>query len=45
MRYRDNPGGHLGDLMAFATTFNEPNVLMLLRWLPVSEIPLLTTSG
>jgi beta-glucosidase len=26
--------------MAFATTFNEPNLPMLLRWLPVAEIPL-----
>ena len=39
VRYSDRVARHLGDLMAFATTFNEPNLPMLLRWLPVSEIP------
>jgi len=39
-RYCDHAARHLGDLLAFATTFNEPNLPMLLRWLPVSEIPI-----
>jgi len=42
LRYCDRAARHLGDLIAFATTFNEPNLPMLLRWLPVSEIPFIT---
>ncbi|PWT97604.1 MAG: beta-glucosidase [Terriglobia bacterium] len=41
VRYCDRVARHLGDLMAFATTFNEPNLPMLLRWVPPSEIPFL----
>jgi beta-glucosidase len=33
-RYCEWATRHLGDLISFATTFNEPNVPMLLRWLP-----------
>ena len=42
VRYCDHAARYLGDLMAYATTFNEPNLPMLLRWLPVSEIPFVT---
>jgi len=42
LRYCDRISRHLGDLMTFATTFNEPNLPMLLRWLPISEIPIVT---
>lgn len=42
LRYCDHISRHLGDLMAFATTFNEPNLPILLRWLPISEIPIVT---
>jgi beta-glucosidase len=41
VRYCARAAGHLGDLMVFATTLNEPNLPMLLRWLPVTEVPLL----
>jgi beta-glucosidase len=41
VRYCDRAARHLGDLVVFATTFNEPNLPMLLRWLPVAEVPLL----
>jgi beta-glucosidase len=41
VRYCDRATRHLGDLMVFATTFNEPNLPMLLRWLPLAEVPLL----
>ena len=34
-RYCDRASKHLGDLISFATTFNEPNVPMLLRWMPI----------
>lgn len=40
VRYCGRATKHLGDLMSFATTFNEPNLPMLLRWLPISEIPI-----
>ena len=40
VRYCGRAAKHLGDLMSFATTFNEPNLPMLLRWLPISEIPI-----
>ncbi len=39
VRYCGRVSRHLGDLMKYATTFNEPNLPMLLRWLPISEIP------
>jgi beta-glucosidase len=34
-RYAEHSAKHLGDLISFATTFNEPNVPMLLRWMNV----------
>lgn len=39
VRYCGRVSRHLGDLMRYAATFNEPNLPMLLRWLPVTEIP------
>ncbi len=42
VRYCDRVSRHLGDLISFATTFNEPNLPLLLRWLPITEIPVLT---
>lgn len=42
VRYCDRVGRHLGDLISFASTFNEPNLPALLRWLPPGEIPYLT---
>ena len=40
LRYCGRVASHLGDLMRYVTTFNEPNLPMQLRWLPVSEIPI-----
>lgn len=34
-RYCERASRHLGDLIGSATTFNEPNVPMLLQWLPI----------
>ena len=34
-RYCERASKHLGDLISFATTFNEPNVPMLLQWMPM----------
>jgi beta-glucosidase len=42
VRYCERAARHLGDLIAFATTFNEPNLPMLLRWLTHIEIPTVT---
>jgi beta-glucosidase len=39
VRYCGRVSKHLGDMTALATTFNEPNLPMLLRWLPITEIP------
>jgi beta-glucosidase len=33
-RYCERASKHLGDLISFAATFNEPNVPMLLKWMP-----------
>jgi len=41
-RYVERAARHLGDLMRFAVTFNEPNLPHLLRWLPPSELPFRT---
>lgn len=38
VRYCERAGKSLGDLMALATTFNEPNLPLLLRW--VADLPL-----
>jgi beta-glucosidase len=42
VRYCDHAARRLGDLISLASTFNEPNLPMLLRWLPVSKIPVLS---
>jgi len=39
-RYCGRVARHLGDLIGFAATFNEPNLPMLLSWLPITEIPI-----
>ncbi len=41
LRYCGRATKHLGDLISYATTFNEPNLPMLLKWLPAAEIPFL----
>ncbi len=40
VRYAARVARHLGDLVQFATTFNEPNLPMQLRWLPITEVPI-----
>jgi beta-glucosidase len=40
VRYAERVSRHLGDMMKFTTTFNEPNLPQLLNWLPVTEIPI-----
>jgi beta-glucosidase len=42
VRYCERAAAHLGDLIAFATTFNEPNLPMLLRWVKHIDIPFTT---
>jgi beta-glucosidase len=42
VRYCGHAAKHLGDLIDFATTFNEPNLPMLLRWLSHIDIPFTT---
>jgi hypothetical protein len=42
-RYSERAARHLGDLMKYATTFNEPNLPMLLRWVANLDIPLRDT--
>jgi beta-glucosidase len=39
VRYCDRVAKHLGDLVGLATTFNEPNLPMLLRWIKSVELP------
>jgi beta-glucosidase len=39
VRYCGRATKHLGDLISLALTFNEPNLPMQLRWLPVSDLP------
>jgi beta-glucosidase len=36
-RYCERASRRLGDMISFATTFNEPNIPMLLRWMPIGE--------
>src|SRR5439155_14090583 len=43
-RYCDRSARHLGDLIAFATTFNEPNLPTMLRWVANLDIPFTTVS-
>ncbi len=42
VRYCDRVARHLGDLISLASTFNEPNLPALLRWLRPGEIPFWT---
>lgn len=42
VRYCERTAKHLGDLISYATTFNEPNLPMLLRWLANVDIPFTT---
>jgi beta-glucosidase len=39
VRYCERSSRHLGDLIMAASTFNEPNLPMLLRWISNIEIP------
>lgn len=39
VRYCEHASRHLGDLINFASTFNEPNLPMLLRWISHIDIP------
>src|SRR5437899_453026 len=41
-RYCERSARHLGDLIKLATTFNEPNLPMLLRWVANIDIPFTT---
>jgi beta-glucosidase len=43
-RYCEHAARHLGDLISFASTFNEPNLPMLLRWISHIQIPVLTVA-
>ncbi|SPE29577.1 beta-glucosidase (glycoside hydrolase family 1 protein) [Candidatus Sulfopaludibacter sp. SbA3] len=42
VRFCERAARHLGDLTTFATTFNEPNIPMLLRWISNIDIPFTT---
>src|SRR6185436_13697294 len=42
LTYCEHASKHLGDLISFATTFNEPNLPMLLRWISHVDIPFTT---
>ena len=39
VRYCERVAQHLGDLVGLATTFNEPNLPLLLRWNKLVELP------
>jgi beta-glucosidase len=39
VRYCERVSRHLGDLIRAATTFNEPNIPMLLRWIKTFDLP------
>jgi beta-glucosidase len=41
LRYCEHAARYLGDVISLASTFNEPNLPMLLRWVPQAEIPFL----
>ncbi len=41
VRYCGRVAKHLGDLTTLASTFNEPNLPMQIRWIPTTEIPFL----
>jgi beta-glucosidase len=40
VRYCEHASKHFGDLISLATTFNEPNIPMLLRWMKTIHLPL-----
>jgi beta-glucosidase len=42
VRYCERAGNAFGDLISFASTYNEPNIPMLLRWISNIEIPFTT---
>jgi beta-glucosidase len=42
VRYCERAAKHLGSLVDYATTFNEPNLPMLLKWVSNIPIPFLT---
>ncbi len=44
VRYCERAAKHLGKLIDYATTFNEPNLPLLLRWVSNIEIPFLTVT-
>ncbi|HXA49019.1 MAG TPA: family 1 glycosylhydrolase, partial [Candidatus Acidoferrum sp.] len=41
-RYCEHASRHFGDLISFASTFNEPNLPMLLKWISHIDIPYTT---
>ncbi len=42
VRYCERTARHLGDLTGYASTYNEPNLPMLLRWIAHMDIPFTT---
>src|SRR5215471_16870157 len=42
VRYCERTARHLGDLISLASTFNEPNLPMLLRWISHIQLPFAT---
>src|SRR5215471_15044271 len=42
VRYCERSARHFGDLISYASTFNEPNLPMLLRWISHIDIPFTT---
>ena len=42
VRYCERSARHFGDLISLASTFNEPNLPMLLRWISNIDIPFTT---
>ena len=38
-RFAERAARHLGDLLVYATTLNEPNILYILKWLPLPFPP------
>jgi beta-glucosidase len=42
IRYCEHTTRHLGDLISLASTFNEPNLPMMLRWISNIDIPFTT---
>jgi beta-glucosidase len=42
VRYCERSAGHFGDLISLASTFNEPNLPMLLKWISHIDIPFTT---